>query len=161
MEKAAQAAQVSEIRLSTQKSRLTRRLLDEMGVAEIEKIISQARRLEGEGGNALADRLEAGRKAVAAEAQRYVQRQHDLYAAESGRQLREELLARKALNAEGGIDPVDLQVMQALVRKMARRLASLHQRRMKTSRRGMLDARRTMVASIRHDGVPALSLIHI
>ncbi|MDP3383069.1 MAG: hypothetical protein Q8S47_07060, partial [Phenylobacterium sp.] len=33
MERAAQAAQVSEIRLSTQKSRLTRRLLDEMGVA--------------------------------------------------------------------------------------------------------------------------------
>ncbi len=100
MERAAQAAQVSEIRLSTQKSRLTRRLLDEMGIAEIEKIISQARRLEGEGGGALADRLEAGRKIVAAEAQRYMQRQHDLYAAESGRQLREELLARKALNAE-------------------------------------------------------------
>jgi hypothetical protein len=39
MERAAQAAQVSEIRLSTQKSRLTRRLLDEMGIAEIEKII--------------------------------------------------------------------------------------------------------------------------
>jgi uncharacterized protein with von Willebrand factor type A (vWA) domain len=154
MERAAQAAQVSEIRLSTQKSRLTRRLLDEMGVAEIEKIISQARRLEGEGGNALADRLEAGRKVVAAEAQRYVQRQHDLYAAESGRQLREELLARKALNAEGGIDPVDLQVMQALVRKMAKRLADRYSRRRNRARKGHLDVRRTLRQSMAYGGVP-------
>ncbi len=154
IEKAGQDAQVSEIRLSTQKSRLTRRLLDELGVTEIEKIIAQARRLEDPGGEGLAKRLEAGKRALAAEAQRYVQRQHDLYAAESGRQLREELLARKALNAEGGIDPVDLQVMQALVRKMAKRLADRYSRRRNRAKKGHLDVRRTLRQSMAYGGVP-------
>ena len=154
IEKAGQEAQVSEIRLSTQKSRLTRRLLDELGLAEIEKIIAQARRLEGPGGEGLAKRLEAGKRALTAEAQRYVQRQHDLYAAESGRQLREELLARKALNAAGGIDPVDLQMMQAVVRKMAKRLADRYSRRRNRARKGHLDVRRTLRQSMAYGGVP-------
>ena len=154
IEKAGQEAQVSEIRLSTQKSRLTRRLLDELGITEIEKIIAQARRLEDPGGEGLAKRLEAGKRALTAEAQRYVQRQHDLYAAESGRQLREELLARKALNADGGIDPVDLQMMQALVRKMAKRLADRYSRRRNRARKGHLDVRRTLRQSMAYGGVP-------
>ena len=154
IEKAGQEAQVSEIRLSTQKSRLTRRLLDELGITEIEKIIAQARKLEDPGGEGLAKRLEAGKRALTAEAQRYVQRQHDLYAAESGRQLREELLARKALNAEGGIDPVDLQMMQALVRKMAKRLADRYSRRRNRARKGHLDVRRTLRQSMAYGGVP-------
>lgn len=154
IEKAGQEAQVSEIRLSTQKSRLTRRLLDELGITEIEKIIAQARKLEDPGGEGLAKRLEAGKRALTAEAQRYVQRQHDLYAAESGRQLREELLARKALSAEGGIDPVDLQMMQAVVRKMAKRLADRYSRRRNRARKGHLDVRRTLRQSMAYGGVP-------
>jgi alkyl sulfatase BDS1-like metallo-beta-lactamase superfamily hydrolase len=55
-----------------------------------------------------------------------------------------ELLARKALNAEGGIDPVDLQMMQALVRKMAKRLADRYSRRRNRARKGHLDVRRTL-----------------
>ncbi|MFN3521745.1 MAG: VWA domain-containing protein [Phenylobacterium sp.] len=152
MEEAAQRAGVSEIRLSTQRSRMTRRLLDEMGLAEIERILAAARRLpEGEG---LADRLDAGRRALVAEAQRYVERQHDLYAAGSGKALREELLARKALNAEGGVDPVDLAMMQALVRRMAKRLADRYSRRRNRALKGHMDVRKTLRKSMAHGGVP-------
>ena len=152
MEAAAQEVGVSEIRLSTQRSRLTRRMLDEMGLAEIEKIIANARKLpEGEG---LAERLAAGRAALMAEAQRYVERQHELYAAGSGRALREEMLAKKALNAEGGIDPVDLAIMQQLVRRMAKRLADRYSRRRHKARRGHLDVRRTLRKSMGYGGVP-------
>ncbi|HEY8573028.1 vWA domain-containing protein [Phenylobacterium sp.] len=152
MEEAARRAGVSEIRLSTQRSRLTRRLLDEMGLAEIEKIIAGARKLpEGQG---LADRLAAARQALMAEAQRYVERQHELYASGSGRALREEMLAKKALNAEGGIDPVDLAIMQQLVRRMAKRLADRYSRRRHKARRGHLDVRRTLRKSMGYGGVP-------
>ncbi|HEY8614853.1 VWA domain-containing protein [Phenylobacterium sp.] len=151
MEEAARQAGASEIRLSTQRSRLTRRLLDEMGLAEIERIIATARRQKDQG---LADRLDAGRRALMAEAQKYVERQHDLYAAGSGRALREEMLARKALNAEGGIDPVDLAIMQQLVRKMAKRLADRYSRRRRTNRVGHLDVRRTLRKSMGYGGVP-------
>ncbi|HEY0437678.1 MAG TPA: VWA domain-containing protein [Phenylobacterium sp.] len=152
MEEAAQRAGVAEIRLSTQRSRLTRRLLDEMGLAEIERIIANARRLpEGSG---LAERLDRGRRALVAEAQTYVERQHELYASGSGKQLREEMLAKKALNADGGIDPVDLVMMQALVKRMAKRLADRYSRRRHTANRGHLDVRKTLRKSMAHGGVP-------
>jgi len=152
MEAAAERAGVGEIRLSTQRSRLTRKLLDEMGLAEIEQIISNARRMPD--GAGLADRLDAARRALAAEAQRYVERQHELYASGSGKALREEMLAKKALNADGGIDPVDLAMMQALVRKMAKRLADRYSRRRHKAHRGHLDVRKTLRRSTAYGGVP-------
>src|ERR1700761_7260961 len=154
MEAAAERAGVSEIRLSTQRSRLTRRLLDEMGLAEIEQIIAAARRLPNDQGRGLADRLDAARKAMAAEAQAYVERQHELYASGSGKALREEMLAKKALNADGGIDPVALAMMQALVKRMAKRLADRYSRRRHTANRGHLDVRKTLRKSMAHGGVP-------
>ncbi|RAK58999.1 VWA containing CoxE family protein [Phenylobacterium hankyongense] len=152
MEAAAERAGVSEIRLSTQRSRLTRKLLEEMGLGEIEQIIASARaRPDGQG---LGDRLDAARRALAAEAQRYVERQHELYASGSGKALREEMLAKKALNADGGIDPVDLAMMQALVKRMAKRLADRYSRRRHRARRGHLDVRKTLRRSMGYGGVP-------
>ena len=153
MEEAARAAGVAEIRLSTQRSRLTRKLLDEMGLAEIERIIANARRLQTHAGARLAVRLEAGKTALTAQAQAYVERQHELYAAGSGAKLREEMLAKKALNADGGIDPVDLVMMQALVKRMAKRLADRYSRRRHTANRGHLDVRKTLRKSMAHGGV--------
>lgn len=152
MEAAAERAGVAEIRLSTQRSRLTRKLLDEMGLAQIEQIIANARRMPN--GEGLADRLDAARRALAAEAQRYVERQHALYAAGSGKALREEMLAKKALNADGGIDPVDLAMMQALVRKMAKRLADRYSRRRHKANKGHLDVRKTLRRSMAYGGMP-------
>ena len=152
MEAAAERAGVAEIRLSTQRSRMTRRLMDEMGLAEIEQIIANARKLpELEG---VANRLDAARRALAAQAQAFVERQHELFASGSGRQLREEMLAKKALNADGGIDPVDLAMMQALVKRMAKRLADRYSRRRHTANRGHLDVRKTLRKSMAHGGVP-------
>jgi len=152
MEQAAERAGVAEIRLSTQRSRMTRRLLEEMGVAEVEQIIAAAKR-QAEG-RALAERLDERRKALVAEAQVYVERQHRLYAAGSAKSLREEMLAKKALNADGGIDPVDLAMMQALVRRMAKRLADRYSRRRHIANRGHLDVRKTLRKSMAHGGVP-------
>jgi uncharacterized protein with von Willebrand factor type A (vWA) domain len=154
MEAAAERAQVGQIRLSTQRSRLTRKLLEEMGLSEIERIIAAAKKLEEARGPALAERLEAGRKSLIEEAQRYVERQHELYASESGKNLREDLLARKALNAEGGIDPQDLEMMQALVKRMAKRLADRYSRRRSVAWTGHLDVRRTLRKSMGYGGMP-------
>ncbi|MDO9245923.1 MAG: VWA domain-containing protein [Phenylobacterium sp.] len=154
MEAAAERAQVSSIRLSTQRSRLTRRMLEEMGLSEIEQIIAAAKKLEDARSQALVARLESGKKALTEEAQRFVDRQHELYAAESGKNLREELLARKALNAEGGIDPADLVMMQALVKKMAKRLADRYSRRRSKAQLGHLDVRRTLRKSMAYGGMP-------
>ena len=152
MEEAATRAGVADIRLTTQRSRLTRRLLEEMGLEEIERIIAGARRMPD--GQGLADRLDAARLGLFALAQTYVARQHELYAAGSARELREERLIRKQLNADGGVDPVDYQLMQALVKKMAKRLAAKYSRRRRAAQRGHLDVRKTLRKSMAHEGIP-------
>jgi uncharacterized protein len=152
MEEAAERAGVADIRLTTQRSRLTRRLLEEMGLEEIERIIANARRMPD--GQGLADRLDVARQGLFAQAQTYVARQHDLYAAGSARELREERLVRKQLNADGGVDPVDYQLMQALVKKMAKRLAAKYSRRRRAAQRGHLDVRKTLRKSMAHGGIP-------
>lgn len=154
MEEAAARAGVADIRLSTQRSRLTRRLLEEMGLEEIERIIANARRMPNGEGQGLADRLDEARRNLFTEAQAYVGRQHDLYAAGSARELREERLARKQLNADGGVDPVDYQLMQALVKKMAKRLAAKYSRRRRAAQKGHLDVRKTLRRSMAYGGVP-------
>ncbi|TAJ68588.1 MAG: VWA domain-containing protein [Phenylobacterium sp.] len=154
MEEAAARAGVADIRLSTQRSRLTRRLLEEMGLEEIERIIANARRMPNGEGQGLADRLDQARRDLFTEAQRYVARQHDLYAAGSARELREERLAKKQLNADGGVDPVDYQLMQALVKKMAKRLATKYARRRRAAQKGHLDVRKTLRRSMAHGGIP-------
>ena len=152
MEEAAARAGVADIRLTTQRSRLTRRLLEEMGLEEIERIIANARRMPGQEG--LADRLDQARRDLFGQAQQYVARQHDLYAAGSARELREERLARKQLNADGGVDPVDYQLMAALVKKMAKRLAAKYSRRRHIAHKGHLDVRKTLRRSLAYGGVP-------
>lgn len=154
MEEAAARAGVAEIRLTTQRSRLTRRLLEEMGLEEIERIIANARRMPDGAGQGLADRLDEARRNLFTEAQAYVGRQHELYAAGSARELREERLAKKQLNADGGVDPVDYQLMQALVKKMAKRLAAKYSRRRRAAQKGHLDVRKTLRKSMAHGGVP-------
>jgi uncharacterized protein with von Willebrand factor type A (vWA) domain len=154
MEDAAARAGVADIRLSTQRSRLTRRLLEEMGLEEIERIIANARRMPNGEGQGLADRLDEARRNLFTEAQQYVARQHDLYAAGSARELREERLAKKQLNADGGVDPVDYQLMQALVKKMAKRLAAKYSRRRRAAQKGHLDVRKTLRRSMAHGGIP-------
>jgi uncharacterized protein with von Willebrand factor type A (vWA) domain len=152
MEEAARRAGVADIRLTTQRSRLTRRLLEEMGLEEIERIIANARRYPEQHG--LADRLDEARRNLFTEAQAYVARQHDLYAAASAQALREERLARKQLNADGGVDPVDYQLMAALVKKMAKRLAAKYSRRRHVANKGHLDVRKTLRRSLAYGGVP-------
>src|ERR1019366_2844455 len=95
MELAGERAGASDIRLSSQRNLVTRRMLNEMGLQELDRLIAAA---QARGDTALAERLTRGREALFDEAGRYVARQHDLYASESGRRMREELLAEEKLN---------------------------------------------------------------
>ena len=151
MELAGERAGAADIRLSSQRNLVARRMLNEMGLPALDRMIGQAQRREDGGGQALAQRLQAGRAALFEEAGRYVARQHDLYASESARKLREELLAEEKLTA---VDPNEMATMQALVRRMAKRLASQYSRHMHRAKRGQLDVRKTLRRAMPHGGVP-------
>ena len=149
MEAAGERAGAANIRLSSQRRLLTRRQLDEMGLGGLERRIAEAGKRED--GAKLAERLGKAREELFAEAGRYVERQHELYAAESGRKLRDDVLANQKLTA---IDEHELATMQRLVRRMAKRLASKYSRQVRRAKRGQLDVRRTIRKSAGNDGVP-------
>lgn len=151
MEAAATVARVGDIRLGAQRNLLTRRMLDAMGLRELESLIGSLRAAGGARDQALADQLAERRAALFTDAARFVDRQARLYAGQTGRRMREEILKGQRLTA---IAPEDFRAMEALVRRMARRLSTRYARRRHRAKRGKLDVRKTIRRSMATGGVP-------
>lgn len=148
MEGAAQRAGAGDIQLAAQRGLITRRLLDEMGLRAMETRIAALRET---GADAEAESLAAAREGLFTEARAFVDRQARLHAAESGRRLRDRVLARQAFTA---IEPEDVRAMDGLVRRMAKKLAQRYARRRHLARVGHLDVRRTLRRSLAYGGTP-------
>ncbi|HEY2481645.1 MAG TPA: VWA domain-containing protein [Caulobacteraceae bacterium] len=148
MEAAAERAGAGEIQLGAQRALLTRRVLDEMGLRALETRI-QALREAGDLDQA--ERLAQARLALFQDAAAFVDRQARLHASETGRRLRDRILSRQAFTA---VDADDLRAMEALVRRMAKRLAHRYARRRHRDRVGKLDVRRTIRRSLAYGGTP-------
>lgn len=151
MERAANATGAANIRYATQRGLMTRRILDQMGLRDLETLIAQLKASERAPEAVLAARLEAGRTYLFEEARQYISRQFELYARAAGEQLREEFLRKTGLFA---IQQRDFDRMRRIVRRMAKRLATRYDRRRKHTKRGVLDVRRTLRRSMPHDGIP-------
>ena len=152
MEQAANDAGVANIRFSTQRGLFTRRILDRMGLRDLERLIASLNRQEDDQvAVEMAERLEEGRSYMFEEVRQYIDRQFDLYARNAGEELREEFLAKTNLSA---VERRDFDRMHRIVRRMAKKLATRYARRRKHTKRGVLDVRRTLRKSIPHDGIP-------
>ena len=149
---AAGAVDLSRLRLFTQRGVYMRRILDEMGIGDVEAEIRGLRAAPGEPGTAeRADRLEGARERLVEEARDLVERNIALYADPASARLREEFLERMRL---ANIPPRDFDRVRRIVKRMAKRLASRHARRRFNRKEGRLDPRRTIRSNIAHDGVP-------
>lgn len=148
---AAQQAGLSDIRFFTQRGMYQWRILQLMGSEELGRWIDQAEGGSNAAASARATRLRGLRSGLHEQVRDYVETQMQLFAGNEGKRLREDMLASQRI---GLIDRSDMQMMQGLVRKMAKRLVSLHSRRRTKARRGTLDARRTIRANIQFEGVP-------
>ncbi|HEY5288980.1 MAG TPA: VWA domain-containing protein [Caulobacteraceae bacterium] len=151
METAAGRAGAALIQLSTQRGLLTRRVLDEMGLRGLEARIASLRESEEPGDSALAESLTRGRADLFVQAKAFIERQAKLYASETGRRLRDQILATQAFTS---VADEDVRSMEALVRRMAKRLAQRYARRRHRAKVGKLDVRHTIRRSLAHDGVP-------
>ena len=152
MEQAANEAGVANIRFSTQRGLFTRRILDRMGLRDLERLIASLNRQEGDEAAAdMAGRLEQGRGYLFEEVRQYIDRQFDLYARNAGEELRQEFLAKTNLSS---IERRDFDRMHRIVRRMAKKLATRYARRRKHTKRGVLDVRRTLRKSMPHGGIP-------
>jgi len=168
MEQAAQAVGAENIRVFTQRSFFARRILDQMGLRELEQMTAgmgqEGGQGQGQGGGQgqgqssgqgvskeQATALQEGRTMLLAEARKFMDRQYELYARAAGEELRAEFLEQTRL---ANIDRRDFARMNRIVRRMAKKLAARYTRRHKRARRGHLDIRRTLRVNMAHDGIP-------
>tara|TARA_R110000868_G_scaffold122470_2_gene324640 strand:- start:3755 stop:5212 length:1458 start_codon:yes stop_codon:yes gene_type:complete len=144
---AARQAQLNRIRLFTQRGMYVRRMMEIMGLDGLQNEIE---RREDNGEQGRADDLRALRDQLRGDVRDYVEKQLEIFTANAGRQLREEVLSQVRLS---NVDMSDMKIMRALVAKMAKRLVALHSRRKKVDRRGQLDVRKTIRANVEFDGL--------
>jgi uncharacterized protein with von Willebrand factor type A (vWA) domain len=156
MEQSANRVGATEIQYFSQRGYFARRILDDMGLRDLEKLIAQLRRSgegDGDDGGAadLAQRLEQGRRYLLDESRQYVERQYELYARSNGEALREEFLMETRMS---NLEHRDFERMHKIVRRMAKKLATRYSRRRRHTKRGQLDVRRTLRRNMPHDGIP-------
>ena len=141
----ANQVQIQNIRLFTQRGVYTRRILENMGIEEVEQALYASSK-EGQYDETLLEQKNHLTELVS----EYVDRQLQLYTANAARNLREEILENTPI---GRIDLRDFKLMQELVGKLAKKLISLHSRRRKVSRRGELDIRKTIKSNMKNNGL--------
>ena len=144
---AARDANLQDIKLFTQVGMFTRKIFDEMGLETLNNDIFQASR---QGDTKRESELKNIRESLRLEIRDYVENQVKLRTTNAGKQLREDALSQMRLTQA---DKSDYQIMSGIIKKMARRLISVHSRRKRKSQRGMLDIRSTIRANQEHDGI--------
>ena len=144
---AAQQVQLSNIKIFTQRGIYARRILEHMGVNELErKIHDLARADEEDAYNNLKFRKAQALQNVL----ELVDKNLLLYTANSGANLRQEILEKTPL---AQVETRDFKTMHELVRKLSNRLISIHSRRRRKAKRGTLDVRQTIRKNMQFDGV--------
>ena len=144
---AARDANLQDIRLFTQVGMFTRKIFDEMGLEKLNNDIFQASR---EGNNKREKKLKNIRERLRLEIREYIENQVKLRTSNTGVQLREDALSQMRLTQA---DKSDYKIMSGIIKKMARRLISVHSRRKRKSQRGLLDVRSTIRANQEYDGI--------
>lgn len=148
MQQAAREAGLTDIWFFTQKGYYTQKIQRAMGLDQLDREITEARR------QTMAperfDELERARKRLFNEVRNFVERKLSLYGTAPTRELHDDFLQTQKLS---NIDRRDFARMHEIVRKIARRLAERHARRKRREQRGQLDFRRTMRANAAYGGV--------
>lgn len=149
MASAGEAVNVREIQIFTQKGLYTRRVMDAMGLAELNQEISELREAGAVPARRLGQELRRRRDWLREQVRDYVERQFLLNADVSGKKLREELLRTVKLS---NVEHRNFRLIQEIVYKMAKKLITLHSRRKKVTKRGMLNVPRTLRHNMSYDG---------
>jgi len=135
------------IRFRVQANMYVQQIMQEMGLAELTREIE---RLRAAGDDAAADELEHARDRLRAGVRDYVERYLAL-AAPAENVWRDENLKTVPL---WRLDRNDVERMRAIVRALAKKLATRYGRDRRHRRHGHLDVRRTLRRNTAYDGVP-------
>ena len=123
--------------------------MDEMGLADLNQEISNLRESGAIPARRLGQELKRRRDWLREQVRDYVERQFLLNADVSGKKLREELLRTVKLS---NVEHRNFRLIQEIVYKMAKKLISMHSRRKKVYKRGLLNVPRTLRHNMSYDG---------
>jgi uncharacterized protein with von Willebrand factor type A (vWA) domain len=141
------AAGANEMTLFTQKTQVSYRILQQMGDRELTQELAEL--AVDEGNTELLEAIKQQRRQLLEQIKDYVEQQYLLFSQQSGFKLREFNLQKVKLT---NIDHSYSHQMTRLVQKAAKQLASMHSRRRRITKRGLLDVRKTIAANAAYDG---------
>ena len=149
MAQAGEAINVREIQIFTQKGLYARRIMDHMGLPDLNREISDLRTDSRVPARRLGQQLKQRRDFLREQVRDYVEQQFMLNADVSGKRLREEMLRSVKLS---NVEHRNFRLIQEMVYKMAKKLSTLHSRRRKVFKRGQLNVPRTLRNNMSYDG---------
>ncbi len=149
MARAGEANDVSQISVFTQKGLYTRRIMESMGLVELQAEMGQLRSSAHIPDRRLAQELRRRNDALREQVRDYVERQFLLHADVTGKRLREELLRKVKLS---NLEQRNFRMIQEVVFRMAKKLVALHSHRRKVHKRGQLHLPKTLRANMSFDG---------
>ena len=144
---AAAAAGASQMKIFTQKPIVTMRIMQALGESQLNQELSEM--AKDDQSFSLLQQLRTRQEILRQQVRDFVEQQFLLFSKNSGLKLRADILQTIKLS---NIDQSQYQLMLRLVKKAAKQLASLHSRRRKVSKRGLLDVRTTIAANAAYDG---------
>lgn len=144
---AASDANAKDMTLFTQIPMLTYQVMQALGDGQLQQDIMTMAATDEH--SAALELLQHRRKLLQQQVRDHIEQQYLMYGQNKPRKLREKSLSKIQLTS---IDHTDYKLMSELVRKAAKRLASMHNRRRKVTKRGLLDVRRTIAANAAYDG---------
>ncbi|HVF17620.1 MAG TPA: VWA domain-containing protein [Steroidobacteraceae bacterium] len=145
---AGQRVGVERIEVFTQKGVYSRRILEAMGLIDLQAEIGTLEASTDPNERRLGHDLSRRRDWLREEVRTYVEHQFLLHADVSGRRLREDLLRTVRLSS---LDHRHHRLVQDIVRRMAKRLVATYSRRRKTFKRGQLHVPRTLRRNMKYD----------
>ncbi len=155
VEQAAREAGLENIRFFTQRNLYARRVLDRMGLRDVERDMAGLRRTATAAANAQGDLLEERIERLRDHVRDLVDRNLLLFARGETEKFREELLRSARLT---NLERRDLDRMRILVRAIARKLATRYAKPRRRKLRGQLDVRRTIRRNMAWDSIPFVTV---
>jgi uncharacterized protein with von Willebrand factor type A (vWA) domain len=149
MAAAGEETNVRDIKIFTQKGLYSRRIMDAMGLPDLNRELSDLRVSPQIPARRLGQQLKARRDFLREQVRDYVEKQFLLNADVTGKRLREELLRKVKLS---NVEHRNFRLIQEIVYKMAKKLSALHSRRKKIYKRGALNVPRTLRHNMAYDG---------
>lgn len=150
MREAARETDISSIWFFTQKSLYIQRILRGMGQEDLHRDIQRLSKEHDRPSQQKVRALKQAKTLLFENVRNFVEQQFSLFAGSATEKILERYLRDIRLS---NLEQHDFQRIHVIIKKMVKRLNSLHSRRRKTSKRGALDLKKTLRENVAYQGL--------